>query len=598
MYKNSTTSLMYARQRSTDGAFAPLRARRSRRAPGKKPMLNRSPLVSFSALATVLFLALSFGRVGDTVSYFSDHDVSSGNLLRAGSLDFTVSADGSVDAYLGGEDGGGTVVVPILSPGAGSFPLSYYVAASKIAGPDAFCNAIQAQATTSPFIYSGALLSLSTGASSLTGPWSLALSLPSNTSDISQGDVCYVDLVYHGWHEGLPEGDGYSDTETVHLTLHARMVVINEFLPNPDPSANGFNFGDDADDKPNGEWVELYNNSDSAVNLAGWYIWDGSGTDSNKIPITMANTNLATTVIASHAWLVVYMNKPVFNNTGDEVRLYNSSDTLVDIFAYGSHDVCDYEPTPGDPNAPSGSGSGCVAVPPNKSYARIPDGLGGRLDPIPTPGKANRDSLEPETPDALTAALSDSFPETIDDATKTRFAVATTTERIATSTAATTTEPVAAPASDGGAPAPVTVAAAEISTSTATTTLDSAPAAAATTTAQVDVLLGATTTEETAIGPESASTSPIAEPPTPEIIEKAESMTTEAAPIGGETSAEVDEALPVSLPDEPAVSVEPPPAEPGPTVEAPDAAPQGGEPEAPPETPAPSPGVTADAAAI
>jgi len=32
-------------------------------------------------------------------------------------------------------------------------------------------------------------------------------------------------------------------------------VVLNEFLPNPDGI-----FGDDGDDAPFGEWIELYNN--------------------------------------------------------------------------------------------------------------------------------------------------------------------------------------------------------------------------------------------------------------------------------------------------------------------------------------------------
>jgi len=182
-------------------------------------------------------------------------------------------------------------------------------------------------------------------------------------------------------------------------------VVINEFLPNPEGLEYGFNFGDDSSNMPQGEWVELYNNSDNSFDLAGWYIRDESAT--NKIIITAANTNPAGTVINGKSWLVVYINKAVLNNTSDTVKLFDDADNLIDLYTYTTtNDYCDLEPTPGasNTNIPSGA---CSGVPPNKSYARIPDGSANWVDPIPTPGAPNILEEKNNTPNEKTAPTQD-----------------------------------------------------------------------------------------------------------------------------------------------------------------------------------------------
>jgi hypothetical protein len=179
-------------------------------------------------------------------------------------------------------------------------------------------------------------------------------------------------------------------------------IVLNEFLPNPDNGAGGLFLGDDNDSKPLGEWIELYNNSDEAIDLAGWFMSDASGGGGNThAVIGPSNTNTGSTIIAAHGWLVVYMNKPTLNNTGEEIHLYTPGGIEVDSYAYDNpSDYCENEPTPGDTNAtssPSGTpgnpnqGADCSdnQVAENKSYARIPDGTGAWVDPIPTPGGPN-----------------------------------------------------------------------------------------------------------------------------------------------------------------------------------------------------------------
>jgi len=167
-------------------------------------------------------------------------------------------------------------------------------------------------------------------------------------------------------------------------------IVLNEFLPDPDGEEYGFDFGDDSDYMPQGEWIEIYNNSDNSFDLAGWYIRNSLESDANKIVITNLNTVPASTVIGAKNWLVVYMNKAILNNMGDTVRLFDNSNRLIDLYVYTTDsDYCDIEPTPGDDNSTDTFGS-CAGVPPNKSYARIPDGTDDWVDPIPTPGTPNK----------------------------------------------------------------------------------------------------------------------------------------------------------------------------------------------------------------
>jgi len=139
-------------------------------------------------------------------------------------------------------------------------------------------------------------------------------------------------------------------------------IVINEFLPNP--------IGDDNAAMPNGEWVELYNTSNSDFDVSGWMLYDAN--DSRELAITNSNTNTGNTIVPSHGWLIVYLNGAYsgwLNNTGgDTVRLYNgpiATSKLIDSHTY------------------------TIDAAENKSFARIPDGTGNWVDPIPTPGGPN-----------------------------------------------------------------------------------------------------------------------------------------------------------------------------------------------------------------
>ncbi|MCX6166119.1 MAG: lamin tail domain-containing protein, partial [Ignavibacteriae bacterium] len=120
-------------------------------------------------------------------------------------------------------------------------------------------------------------------------------------------------------------------------------VVLNEFLPNP--------VGEDGTVMPNGEWVELYNNSNFPVNIKNWKISD-STTQSNPILITENNKIIGAndyiviaknnTIVSNHRQIdtnkIVYLtNLPGFNDDADVIMIYDYINNVIDRVAYKSN---------------------------------------------------------------------------------------------------------------------------------------------------------------------------------------------------------------------------------------------------------------------
>lgn len=107
------------------------------------------------------------------------------------------------------------------------------------------------------------------------------------------------------------------------------MLEITEFLPNPQGS-------DDAS-IPNGEWVEIYNNGNTEINLEGFIINDDYG---NGLIISGINVLEDNATISADGFLVIYRNgdgKLELNNDGlDSVRLFDSSNNLIDEVSYSN----------------------------------------------------------------------------------------------------------------------------------------------------------------------------------------------------------------------------------------------------------------------
>ena len=141
-------------------------------------------------------------------------------------------------------------------------------------------------------------------------------------------------------------------------------IAVNELLPNPngtqDYNGDG-NFTDSGD-----EFIEIYNYGDVEIDMTGWTIKDG-----NTIEM------IDGTVIGPGEYMYFVSGDksgdygkewdgswPSLTNGGDEIRIYNDRDVVVDEFVYTSS-------TEG------------------KSWSRVPDGTGSTEEKEPTPGESN-----------------------------------------------------------------------------------------------------------------------------------------------------------------------------------------------------------------
>ncbi|RIL08456.1 hypothetical protein DCC79_13785, partial [bacterium] len=158
-------------------------------------------------------------------------------------------------------------------------------------------------------------------------------------------------------------------------------LLISEVLF--DPAASG----DDAA----GEWVELFNRSDAAVDLAGWSIGDRVRWDilpAAAVPpwgfvIVAAGAAMGDELRAAGATVVVVADGAIGNglaNRGDVVRLRGPTGEAIDAVSYGDNlDAFD----PAVPRGPPGTS--VERLPPDTDTDTASDWW---LQPAPSPGRA------------------------------------------------------------------------------------------------------------------------------------------------------------------------------------------------------------------
>lgn len=313
------------------------------------------------ALAVVLILNLNwFGlfAVGNTFAYFSDQEMAQENSLTAGTLDFFVTNQ-NVEGFVGMENNGEIFHTSVAIPQSGSMPMQYF-AYSTSTSP--VCSEFRVRVKQNEAeIFNGPLPDFLSATTTVFGTWKFEFDLPIGTS-VTQEDLCQANITFSAWREEIenPEESGFFDIETLSLNLKAKTIVLNEVLANPNPSHPY---------PANREFIELKNNGNAPVDVAGWKVSEmTSGGAENKYTITTAGGSYTaspyggSTIIPSGGWLVLLLSN--LNNSGDTIRLYDSGNNKLDEYSY---EAAKY----------------------GMSDARYLDGVGAWVDPIPTPGKMN-----------------------------------------------------------------------------------------------------------------------------------------------------------------------------------------------------------------
>ncbi len=395
---------------------------------------NSFILLKITSILLLILLWTGFQNIDYTVSYYNDTEISESNLLEAGSINISLDNPDtfSSDLLYPGDDTSTSIEIS----NSGNLDYKYSVNTELLGLDSLACNYVTMTAISTSTTYTGPIADFNAAtASTVETDWNYAFIVDSNTPASVWGKTCHFKWTYTAWQaELLDSSIGFSSVkEKLGSVRIGKAVVLNEILPNP--------IGLDTVSMPGGEWVELYNNSNQNIDLAGWVIYDNE--DGNELYITASNTNTGGTIIGNHGFLVVYKNGDAdfnLNNDSDSVRLATgypaSSGTIVDSYTYTAE------------------------KPEGFSYARIPDGIGDWVDPIPTPGTSNINGeiVEPILPEATSTDLviaastteetvsgddtATTKEEIIDEVTATTTA-STTEETVTEDDTATTTEEVA-----------------------------------------------------------------------------------------------------------------------------------------------------------
>ncbi|MFA7245084.1 MAG: lamin tail domain-containing protein [Candidatus Magasanikbacteria bacterium] len=161
--------------------------------------------------------------------------------------------------------------------------------------------------------------------------------------------------------------ENFESTTTTTNTIPNYEIVINEFVSDPVAGEN--------------EWVEIYNNSTSTIDLKDWEVHEGDKSSSSTKKILVLDN-----ILETKSFLRVNILSSKLNNDGDGIFLYDNSGNLIDTVRFGDwidffdEDISDNAPAHSDPY----------------SVARIVDGqnTGNNKNDFsittePTPGEVN-----------------------------------------------------------------------------------------------------------------------------------------------------------------------------------------------------------------
>ncbi|OGV97225.1 hypothetical protein A2W24_04335 [Microgenomates group bacterium RBG_16_45_19] len=150
------------------------------------------------------------------------------------------------------------------------------------------------------------------------------------------------------------------------MVTQVKALMINEFMPDP------------SDPNDQTEWIELYNETETSMELDNWQVDDSEGgTRPYKIPVQ---------TLAARQFLVIDKSQSQIglNNSQDQVRLMNPEGTVVDSIDYNQ-------------------------VPTDQVMARVPDGSGNWQVTTPTKGLTNQSQNQTNPAQPTTGAVTTSW---------------------------------------------------------------------------------------------------------------------------------------------------------------------------------------------
>ena len=261
-----------------------------------------------------------------------------GNVIGAGTLGIDLSATSS--PWIFDSSSATTTAEKTLEVvSTGSLPFQYHASTTVVAA----CTGIDAEFTTaSGTLYAGPLDNALLPATTTIGDLTLSLTIPDS---YDENDPCSFDLGFDAWQTNVSNyGDGgftaTTSTNQIVLPPDESKVVINKVYYDVDAQHGS----------ESNEWVELYNNASTTVDLSGWRLCDNSSCDVLPEGSTITGAEYAIISATSTTWN--YWNIPTdfskivtqdsrigngLGNNGDILQLEQPDETIIDTMNWGTN---------------------------------------------------------------------------------------------------------------------------------------------------------------------------------------------------------------------------------------------------------------------
>jgi hypothetical protein len=340
-----------------------------------------------------------------SLAFFSDTETSASQRFGAAELLFSEDYDDQELQVGPGLATSHEFVLPV-SFTTSSVSNKYDVSVTFATGHVELCDALALQTTLGAESSTGYFESFASAPYSEVGEVVMSVLYDDTKRAIPHNATCTAEVAVEAWQEGMSKATaGYRDKKTFSITITAQMVVLNEVLARPNTIDTQV---------PNVEFIELYNNSDFPLDVLGFNITEltAGGVVTNHFIANIAtapasaliayNGSLSTIVPAhGHLALKYRGSSSYLNDSGDTIALIDTgTNEVIDLYSYGAAVI-------------------------GKSDARIPDGVGAWIDPIPTPNQEN---------------IAEEYVEVVQTATTTVFADLEVSEEQEISTSTDTVE--------------------------------------------------------------------------------------------------------------------------------------------------------------
>lgn len=300
------------------------------------------------ALTVILILGLiSFGQFGVTNAFYNDTEDSSNNSFITGSLDFLITDNGfeTIEPTLSFNSGTTTSKTINMSLETNSNPIKYHASTTNVSGDVPFCNAIDLDASLdgqSQFM--GSLTDFVSPATTTVSSWKYDFSMSASADFYN--NICTFNFEYSG-RQTAPhneyENGGYYDVETATSTIYSWGFRINKVYYDVDTTKRG--------SEPANEWVEIYNQTDTALDINGWQICDNTGCDTfaSTSPIMIPAKGFGVVTASSTTWnywelasgvVPIVLSNSIggagLSNTGDRLILKRPDGVVMDEMNWGT----------------------------------------------------------------------------------------------------------------------------------------------------------------------------------------------------------------------------------------------------------------------